>query len=190
MDTTHRPRVPWGSSLEVSRRRFLRAAAGLAGGALTVSLASACLPSTPTAAPTRPAGVTSSGAGANAVYPTYLKVANGPKPDFPASGPDYNDGFNVFPTNAVNALPSEPPGTGGTVKIMSIALFPPPSPLDQNPAWQAVNKALNANIQFEIVTLGDYPVKLGTVMAGNDLPDILYSQARSRPTRPPAHPTR
>jgi putative aldouronate transport system substrate-binding protein len=106
-------------------------------------------------------------------------VANGPKPDFPASGPEYNDGFNVFPTNAVNALPSEPPGTGGTVKIMSIALFPPPSPLDQNPAWQAVNKAMNANIQFEIVTLGDYPVKLGTAMAGNDLPDILYSYARS-----------
>ena len=72
----------------------------------------------------------------------------------------------------------EPPGTGGTVNIMSIQLFPPPTPLDQNPAWQAVNKALNANVQYQIVTSADYPVKLGTVMAGNDLPDLLYMYTR------------
>jgi putative aldouronate transport system substrate-binding protein len=74
---------------------------------------------------------------------------------------------------------NEPPGAGGTVKIMSIALFPPPSPLEQNPAWQAANKALNAKVQFEIVTQADYPVKMGTVMAGNDLPDALYVYARA-----------
>src|SRR6185312_4180488 len=48
------------------------------------------------------------------------------------------------------------------------------TPLDQNPAWQAVNKALNATVKYQIVTSADYPVKLGTVMAGNDLPDLLY----------------
>jgi putative aldouronate transport system substrate-binding protein len=61
---------------------------------------------------------------------------------------------------------------------MSIQLFPPPTVFEQNPAWQAVNKALNANVQFDIVTAADYPVKLGTVMAGNDLPDILYMYSR------------
>jgi putative aldouronate transport system substrate-binding protein len=106
-------------------------------------------------------------------------VANGPKPDFPASGPGYDDGFNSFPKDTVKAMPGDPPGTGNTVKIMSIALFPPPTPLDQNPSWQAVNKALNATVQFDVVTQADYPVKLGTVMAGNDLPDVMYIYARA-----------
>ena len=75
-------------------------------------------------------------------------------------------------------MPAEPPGTGGNVKIMSIQLFPPPTPFAQNPAWQAVNKELNANVQFEIVTSADYPVKLGTMMASSDLPDIIYMYAR------------
>ena len=82
---------------------------------------------------------------------------------------------------------------GSTVKIMSIALFPPPTPLDQNPAWQAVNKALNADVQFDVVTQADYPVKLGTVMAGNDLPDMIYMYARAgssrRSPRPQACPS-
>jgi putative aldouronate transport system substrate-binding protein len=121
---------------------------------------------------------TTSGATANALYPTYQAAASGPKPDFPASGPMYDDAFNSYPANPVTALPADPPGTGGNVSIMSIQLFPPPTVYDQNPAWQAVNKALNATVKYEIVTSADYPVKLGTVMAGNDLPDLLYMYTR------------
>jgi putative aldouronate transport system substrate-binding protein len=157
----------------VSRRRLLHAA----GGVFVVTLASACAPGAPAAAPTRPAAVqTGTTSGANAVYPTYIPTNSGPKPDVPASGPGYDDGFNKFPTNPAKALP-EAPGTGGTVRAMSIALFPPPTPLAQNPAWQAVNKALNADVQFDVVTQADYPVKLGTVMASNDMPDMLYLYA-------------
>ena len=158
--------------LEVSRRRFLL----ITGGAVTLSLAAACAPSAPVASPTRPAAGSS---GANTVYPTYLQANDGPKPDFAASGPGYDDGFNSFPKEPVKALAGDPPGTGGTVKAMSIALFPPPTPMAQNPAWQAVNKALNANVDFDVVTQADYAVKLGTVMAGNDMPDILYLYARA-----------
>jgi putative aldouronate transport system substrate-binding protein len=165
----------YGSRLEMSRRRFLRVA-GVLGGALTVSLASACVPSAaPTQPATAPTGSTRSGA--KAVYPAYVPVSSGPKPDVLASGPGYDDGFNSFPTNPVKALPGDPPGTGSTLNIMSIALFPPPTPLAQNPTWQAVNKALNANVQFEVVTQADYPVKLGTVMASTDMPDMLYVYA-------------
>jgi Ser/Thr protein kinase RdoA (MazF antagonist) len=35
-----------------------------------------------------------------------------------------------------------------------------------------VNKALNADVQFDVVTQADYPVKLGTVMASKDMPDM------------------
>jgi len=158
----------------------LRVAGGIAGGAVAVPFLAACAPSLPAAAPTRPAATagTSSAASANAVYPSYVPFATGPKADFPASGPMYDDAFSTFPANPVKAMAAEPPGTGGTVNIMSIQLFPPPTIYEQNPAWQAVNKALNADVKFQIVTSADYPVKLGTVMAGNDLPDMVYMYAR------------
>ena len=110
--------------------------------------------------------------------PRLHAVHDGPKPDFPADGPMYDDGFNSYPANPVKALP-QAAGHRRHVNIMSIQLFPPPTPLDQNPAWQAVNKALNANVNFQIVTSADYPVKLGTVMAGNDMPDLLYMYSRA-----------
>ncbi|MCA1645260.1 MAG: extracellular solute-binding protein [Chloroflexi bacterium] len=165
-------------ALALSRRRFLRLAAGLAGGALSVSLAAACAPAAPAVGPSRPAaGATATSSGANALFPTYLPASTGPKPDSPASGPGYDDGFDKFPTSPVKAMPGDPPGLGSTVNIMSIALFPPPAPLAQNPAWQAVNKALNATVEFDVVTQADYPVKLGTAMAGNNIPDVLYIYA-------------
>ncbi len=166
-----------------SRRQFLR----LSAGVVTISLAAACAPATPTSttaptvAPTRPAAgaTTTSSTSANAIFPAYKPLANALKPDFPSEGPQYDDGYNGYPANPVKALPAEAPGTGSTVKVMSIALFPPPTPMEQNPAWQAVNKALNANMQIEVVTQADYPVKLGTAMAGSDLPDMLYIYARA-----------
>jgi putative aldouronate transport system substrate-binding protein len=161
------------SGFELRRRRLLQ----LGGGAFAVSLAAACAPTAPTASPTRPAGAQpAAGSSANAVFPTYVPTTSGPKPDLPASGQGYDDGFNKFPTNPAKALPADPPGTGSTIKIMSIALFPPPTPQAQNPAWQAVNKALNADVQFDVVTQADYPAKLGTIMAG-DMPDMVYLYA-------------
>ena len=122
---------------------------------MTVSLAAA-VPAAPIAAPTR-----SRAPGASAMYPTLLPASNGPKPDVPASGPGYDDGFNTFPSNPVKAMPGDPPGTGSTVKIMSIALFPPPTPLAQNPAWQAVNKALNADVAVRRRDPGRLPRQAG-----------------------------
>src|SRR6266849_3676900 len=122
----HDPRSPQ-DTIEFTRRTFLRVAGGIAGGAVAVPFLAACAPSLPTAAPTRPAATvgTSSAASANAIYPSYVPVANGPKADFPASGPMYDDAFSTYPTNPVKAISGDPPGTGGTVNIRSIQLFPP-----------------------------------------------------------------
>src|SRR5579859_7776719 len=158
----------------VSRRRFLQVSGGIA---VALPLAAACAPALPAAAPARQATVATSGASANAVYPTYAALSGGPVPAYAAAGPEYSDGFDTYPTSPVRSV-AEAPGSGGTVNMMSIQLFPPPTPLDQNPAWQAVNKALNADVRFNIVTAADYPVKLGTIMAGSDLPDVIYMYAR------------
>src|SRR5262249_51314854 len=66
-----------------------------------------------------------------------------------------------------------PPGSGGPVSIFTEAALPLPTVYEQNPAWQAVNKALNANVQYTIAAVPDYPAKLATIMAGHDLPDII-----------------
>jgi putative aldouronate transport system substrate-binding protein len=55
-----------------------------------------------------------------------------------------------------------------------VGLYPPPTPVDQNSAWQAVNRALNVDFRFNIVPLADYTAKIGALMAGgNDVPDII-----------------
>src|SRR5258708_7794168 len=114
---------------EFSRRQFLRVAGGIAGGALAVPLLAACTPAAPAGAPTRPAaGVgTSTAATGNAVYPNYAAFANGPKADFPATGPMYDDAFSGYPANPLKVMPAEPPGTGGTLNNMSLQVLPPPT---------------------------------------------------------------
>src|SRR5216684_459315 len=108
------PRSPEDHS-ELSRRRFLRVAGGIAGCAIAVPFLAACAPSLPP--PTRQAATvgTSSAASGSAVYPGYVPFATGPKADFPASGPMYDDAFSTYPANPVKAMAAEPPGTGGTV---------------------------------------------------------------------------
>jgi len=64
-------------------------------------------------------------------------------------------------------------GMGGTITALSNAYNPPATPFDQNQAWQEINKQLNATVQFNVVAPADYPAKMGTTMAGNDLPDLM-----------------
>lgn len=152
-------------------RRGLMQWAGAVGGA---ALLDACAPALPGStssgsAPSKPAASTST----SSVLPTYQAQTSGPRPDFPAGDPMLCDGFSKYPANPVKALGADPPGTGSTVTIFSDAALPLPTPVEQNPAWQAVNKALNANMQYTIGANADYPAKLATLMAGSDLPDII-----------------
>jgi putative aldouronate transport system substrate-binding protein len=169
---------------ELSRRVFLRASVGsaLSAGALPLLL-SACggpLPlavgSVATPAPSVSGGRQPTGAGTSSagVLPTYVPLQGGAKPDFPSTGPEYEDGFSVYPANPIKAWLKDPPGTGSTVNAFTMKLSALPStPLDQNPAWQEVHRQLNAQIVFNSPLAIDYPTRLGAIMAGNDLPDII-----------------
>jgi putative aldouronate transport system substrate-binding protein len=154
----------------LSRRNFIVTVAG----GVALPLLAAC----GTVAPPQPSGPPGAGAPAAAkpgnAYPTFAP-ASGPKPDFPAASPLHQDGFINYPKNPVKALPaSPPPGLGSKVIAYTNNSAPaPPTPFDQNRAWQTVNKELNADVQFTIISQADYPVKLATVMAGNDLPDVM-----------------
>jgi putative aldouronate transport system substrate-binding protein len=159
------------------RRSFIRLT--VTGGLLsaTLPLLSACqslVPSSvgPTtgATSTSTSKVTTSSGG---LYPTYVRAPNQPKPDFPSQGPLYDDGYINYPASNTSALSGDPPGAGGDIVAFVNPPTPPFTPHDQNPVWQEINKRLNVNFQFNVVPQADYQAKMGTLMAGSDLPDLI-----------------
>src|SRR5262245_23439249 len=130
-----------------SRRAFLR----LSGAAaLGVSLTAACAPATQPSTRAPAAGVAPaagpSGAGANPAagiaLPTYVAFP-GPQPDF-APSPDgvVPAGYLSFPQNLVKSSSGPVGKTGDQVSFLTYSINPSPAPVDQNPAWQQVNKDL------------------------------------------------
>jgi putative aldouronate transport system substrate-binding protein len=100
-------------------------------------------------------------------------VSSKPKPDYPSSGDPYLDGYENYPRNPTKAISGDV-GQGTTITAMTIGLFPPPTPYENNPAWQEINRQLNVDFKMNIVAPGDYVAKLATVMAGGDMPDLLF----------------
>ena len=64
--------------------------------------------------------------------------------------------------------------------IVALTYAPPP-PVDQNAAWQAVNKYLNVNLKLQMVPTADYASAVNVVLAGADLPDFIYNPTTTQP---------
>jgi len=160
----------------VTRRTFL---AGAAVTGIALPLLNACAPASAPGASSTPS--TASGgpqlagaqSAAKSLFPTYIPVTNGPKPDFHDDNPLFSDGFINFPKSPQKANDSAP-GSGSTINILTAAYFPPPTAREQNPTWQAVEKQLNATMNMNIITGSDYRLKFPTIMAGDDLPDVMH----------------
>jgi putative aldouronate transport system substrate-binding protein len=157
----------------LNRRGFLRAAGGAVAAAAALTLTEACAPASfGPAAPAAPAasGGTSSGV---AGLPTYVPF-QGPKPDFPPSADGIVPaGYLTFPQNLVKATSGPVGKQGDEVAFLSYSINPTPAQVDQNPAWQQVNKDLGLNLKFTYTALQDYNVKLNTVIASGQLPDMF-----------------
>src|SRR5207244_1917993 len=156
----------------LGRRTCVVGSGLLALGTIGASLLEACAPAAP-ATPAAGSGGTSSAGGGAVKLPTYVPF-EGPKPDLPGNEKGLDPAFFKFPTDLVKSVPT-PPGDGSTVTAITYLTLAPPPPAEQNAAWQAVNKALNANLQMEQVTGPDYPAKVNVVISGNDLPDFIYN---------------
>ena len=171
----------------LDRRTFVTRAGLIGASLLGVSLIEACgpgSPSAPAAAPTAAGGAAKPAAGGTAssgkvALPTYVPF-QGPKPDLPGNEQGLDPAFFKFPTDLTQSV-TTPPGDGSTVNAITYLTLAPPPPMEQNAAWQAVNKALNATLQMEQVTGPDYPAKINTVIAGNDLPDFIYNPTTNVP---------
>jgi putative aldouronate transport system substrate-binding protein len=168
--------VGFDDTPQLSRRGFLRRSAAGALALSALPLLNACAPpSTPVGPPSggAPAAGKPGGAAAKGALPSYIQFTGGPKPDFHDNDPLYSDAFDNYPQNPFKANQSAP-GTGGVVNVLVTAYFPLPTPVDQNPTWQAVNKALNADMRLNMSPGADYRAKLATIMASDDLPDIMH----------------
>jgi hypothetical protein len=122
-----------------SRREFM----GTLAGASVAGLIAACTSPAPAAPTSAAAGATPAPASKTSVLPSYIPLANGPKPDYHSTDSRVSDGFDNYP-KPYKSWTKEPPGTGSTVNVYAIAYYPPPTPYDQNPTWHEVNKQLNA----------------------------------------------
>jgi putative aldouronate transport system substrate-binding protein len=110
----------------------------------------------------------------SAALPNYIAPNLAAKPDYDAHDPRVTLAWDNFPKTPPQSWNKPAPGTGGQVTAFAVDYYPPPTPYPDNPTWQAVNKALNADFQLTQVTGTDYPLRMATIMAGNDLPDIMH----------------
>lgn len=156
----------------VNRRNFL---AGSLATAVGLPLLNACAPSSSGGSSGSSGGQQLAGAqaAAKSLFPTYIPVKNGPKPDYHDDNPLFSDGFDNYPKSPQKANDSAP-GAGSTFNILTAAYFPLPTARDQNPTWQAVEKQLNATMNMNIITGGDYRLKFPTIMSSDDLPDVMH----------------
>jgi putative aldouronate transport system substrate-binding protein len=90
--------------------------------------------------------------------------------------PGVDAGYLAYPRSPAPSV-TDTAGRGGVVTITSWLYTPPVAALDQNAALQELNKRVGAELHLELAPIADYPQRLATLMAGNDLPDIVYFNA-------------
>jgi putative aldouronate transport system substrate-binding protein len=166
----------------MDRRAFLRRLGGTAF--VTVGpLIQACAQPPPqrSGVGTTPSGVGPQGTQAPRVtsaatgyrLPTYVPL-QGPAPDVAGTPNGLPPGFTAFPKELRQSVP-QPPGKGGDVSMLNFTNAPIPPGVDQNPAWQEVNKQIGVNLKINASSAPDYLTKLTTTIASGDLPDIFYA---------------
>lgn len=142
----------------------------------TAPVAPATAVPAPTTAPAKAASATGqqSARGGGPALPSRSPI-EGAKPDIAGSADGLIDpGYVNYPATQFRSV-LEKPGTGGDVTVATWTLAPPPTAMESNALWQEVNKQLGVTLKLNINSQVDYQTtKLATIIAGDDLPDILY----------------
>lgn len=146
-------------SSSLNRRNFL-GAAGLATA--SVGLASCSRGPKP--------GSGTAADSATLKLPTY-KEFTGASPDFPGNAEGLQSGFKKLPNPVAS---TKGPPLKGRVTALSQTFDTVAPGMKDNPYWQRLNKALGGELDVQIVTGDDYPAKFATVLASDDLPDLMW----------------
>ncbi len=156
----------------LTRRGFLTRGSELAAATLTLPLLAACsLAPRPAAAPATGGGAATAG---KTRIPSYLAIQDGPKADLPGRADGVDAGYFGFPQTLFKSV-KEAPGKSDEVTLMTNLIQGSVVALEQNSAWQAVNKDMGLTIRQRLYGSGDYRAGLNTTIAGGELPDTLYN---------------
>lgn len=160
-----------------SRRKFMQVATVTAGSALLV----ACNSQSPPVPPPVKLGPTIAPAAVTATAQASLG-----KTYFPSPAPGVPDAYTV-PLPAFQSVNSAP-GHGEAVSVFSITFIPPETPHGMNRYWQELEKLLNISSWNISHALGNqnYAVKVGTLLASGNLPDLFLINTGLAPTLIPA----
>ena len=156
----------------LTRRAFIINSSGLTAVGLSLPLLAACgLAPRPSSGPATTGGGASSG---KVKIPSYVPVQDGPKAELPARADGVDAGYFTFPQTLFKSV-KDAPGKGEDVTLMTNLIQGAVVALDQNSAWQAVNKDMGLTVRQRLYGSGDYRQGLNTTIAGGDLPDTLYN---------------
>ncbi|MBV9579878.1 MAG: hypothetical protein JO057_14910, partial [Chloroflexi bacterium] len=161
------------STRRLTRRGFVAAAS--LGIPLVIE---ACAPATPTAT-TAPTPTTAS-TPAGVASPRYVPFVAQTQPDLAGNTNGLDPAYYKFPAQLTQTV-TQTPGDGSDVSAIVVLTYSPPPPVDQNAAWQAVNKQLGANLKLQMMPSADYAASVNTVLAGSDLPDFIYNATTTQP---------
>lgn len=114
---------------------------------------------------------TPSGSGAGVTMPAYIPFDKIPT-DYPATEAGGLAAFLGVPQPAYDAI-TDVPGNGGTVTTMFETEIPNPPAVENNVAWQNLNRVLGVDLKMAPVPSDEFAAKIATVLAGNELPDIV-----------------
>jgi putative aldouronate transport system substrate-binding protein len=148
-----------------SRRGFLRL---VALGASLALFSEACS----SAAPNASSNLATPLASAAVALPAFVP-AQGPPPDTPGSQDGLVPPAYLNYPRTPNRTFHQPVGSGEEITAVTYTTQAPPTPVDQNPAWQRVNQEIGVKVNLPLTQLADYPTKLNTIIAGGSLPDLL-----------------
>lgn len=105
------------------------------------------------------------------ILPTYRESEVAVAPDIPSengSSPGYT---SWIPDGELGVSVPEPPGNGGRYTAMTPLWGTPPG--SGNAFWTAMDEAIGVSIDWQTQDGNTYGEKLGAVLAGSDLPDLV-----------------
>jgi putative aldouronate transport system substrate-binding protein len=173
----------------IGRRSLLFGAAGVLGVAAGSALSACSSDATSgSAGPSRQSGNPSATGGSGAPSSSSGAGSPGPggsssllptrkpldlvKPDIAPANEYCLPGYHSYPNPAVTGVPDKV-GNGESISAWSNTYVSVAPPMDQNGWWTNLNKQMGAVLAMQWVKADDYFAKFQTMLAGNDLPDVL-----------------
>jgi putative aldouronate transport system substrate-binding protein len=122
-------------------------------------------------------------ANARVSLPTYVpfqRVA----PDLAPSADGVMAGYLNYPTGLVDFRTTPVLSSGEPITALSQTAAVAPPSVGRNAYWQELNRRIGVELKFSLAPQADYPFKLITALAGNDLPDLVQIRLNAEPRVP------